>query len=102
VLDGALVFVPGEIPRRGVFALWGKGLGTAKLELVFPRTNGLRKRLVSADLIPLAEALPALLAIDPDQRAGQPMRRSGPGLGGGRGCGRGPGGPRQASADRRR
>ena len=72
-----MVFVPGEIPRRGVFALWGKGSGSAKLELVFPGgTYGIRKRLVSADLIPLAEALPVLLAIDPDQRAGQPMRRS--------------------------
>jgi hypothetical protein len=77
VLDGELVFIPGEIPRLGVFALWGKGSGSAKLELVFPGgTYGIRKRLVSADLIPLAEALPALLAIDPDQRAGQPMRRS--------------------------
>ncbi len=77
MLDGELVFVPGEIPRRGVFALWGKGSGSAKLELVFPGgTYGIRKRLVSADLIPLAEALPALLAVDPDDRAGRPMRRS--------------------------
>jgi hypothetical protein len=30
VLDGELVFVPSEIPRRGVFALWGKGSGSAK------------------------------------------------------------------------
>ena len=61
MLDGELVFVPSEIPRRGVFALWGKGSGSAKLELVFPGgTYGIRKRLVSADLIPLAEALPAL------------------------------------------
>jgi hypothetical protein len=66
VLDGELVFVPGEIPRRGVFAHWGKGSGSAKLELVFPGgTYGLRKRLVSADLIPLAEALPVLLTIEP-------------------------------------
>jgi superfamily II DNA or RNA helicase len=77
VLDGELVFVPGEIPRRGVFAHWGRGSGSAKLELVFPRgRDGIRKRLVSADLIPLAEALPALLAVDPDERAGRPMRRS--------------------------
>jgi hypothetical protein len=73
VLDGELVFVPNEIPRRGVFALWGKGSGSAKLELVFPGGSyGIRKRLVSADLIPLAEALPALLVIDPGSR----MRRS--------------------------
>jgi len=77
VLDGELVFVPGEIPRHGVFALWGKGSGSAKLELVFPGgTYGIRKRLISADLIPLAEALPALLAIDPEERTGRAVRRS--------------------------
>jgi hypothetical protein len=77
VLDGELVFVPGEIPRRGVFARWGTGSGSAKLELVFPRgPHDLRKRLVSADLIPLGEALPALLALGPDEQAGQRMRRS--------------------------
>jgi len=73
VLDGDLVFVPSEIPRRGVFALWGTGSGSAKIELVFPGgTYGIRKRLVSADLIPLADALPALLSID----AGLRTRRS--------------------------
>ncbi|MGO8894849.1 MAG: DEAD/DEAH box helicase, partial [Streptosporangiaceae bacterium] len=77
MLDGELVFVPGEIPRRGMFALWGKGAGSAKLELVFPGgTYGIRKRLISADLIPLGEALPALLAIDPDERAGRSVRHS--------------------------
>jgi SNF2 domain-containing protein/SNF2 helicase protein/helicase-like protein len=77
VLDGELVFVPGEIPRRGVFARWGTGSGSAKLELVFPRgSHDLRKRVVSADLIPLGEALPALLALGPDEQAGPPMRRS--------------------------
>jgi SNF2-related domain/SNF2 Helicase protein/Helicase conserved C-terminal domain len=77
VLDGELVFVPGEIPRRGVFAHWGKGSGSAKLELVFPGGRyGIRKRLVSADLIPLAEALPVLLTVEPGERVGRPMRRS--------------------------
>ncbi|MGH3227816.1 MAG: DEAD/DEAH box helicase [Streptosporangiaceae bacterium] len=77
MLDGELVFVPGEIPRRGVFAHWGQGSGSAKLELVFPGgTYGIRKRLVSADLIPLAEALPVLLGIGPDEHAGRPTRRS--------------------------
>jgi len=77
VLDGELVFVPNAIPRRGMFAHWGKGSGSAKLELVFPGGRyGIRKRLVSADLIPLAEALPPLLSVDPDQRAGRSMRRS--------------------------
>jgi hypothetical protein len=77
VLDGELVFVPGEIPRRGVFAHWGKGSGSAKLELVFPGGRyGIRKRLVSADLIPLTEALPVLLTVEPGERVGRPMRRS--------------------------
>jgi len=77
VLDGELVFVPGEIPRQGVFAHWGKGSGSAKLELVFPGGRyGIRKRLVSADLIPLTEALPALLTADPGQHPERPMRRS--------------------------
>jgi hypothetical protein len=48
------------LPRRGVFASWGNGpsnpvLGNAKVELVFPGgAHGIRKRLVSAELIPLA------------------------------------------------
>ena len=77
VLDGELVFVPAGIPRRGVFALWGRGSGSAKLELVFPGGRyGIRKRLVSAHLIPLAEALPTLLAADPGEQPGRSMRPS--------------------------
>jgi len=69
VLDGELVFIPGEVPRRGVFAHWGRGTGSAKVELVFPGgTYGIRKRLISADLIPLAEALPTLLTADTGER----------------------------------
>ena len=76
MLDGELIFIPSEIPRRGVFALWGNGSGSAKLELVFPGgTYGIRKRRVSAEIIPLVEALPALLAIDPGH-AGPRMRQS--------------------------
>ena len=60
MLDGELVFVPGKVPRQGMFAHWGRGTGSARVELVFPGgTYGIRKRLVAADLIPLAEALPA-------------------------------------------
>src|ERR1700689_2120569 len=60
-----------------MFAHWGTGSGSAKLELVFPRNpHNLRKRLVSADLIALGEALPELLAIGPDEQAGPPVRRS--------------------------
>ncbi len=69
MLDGEVVFVPSEIPRRGVFAHWGRGSGSARVELVFPGgTYGIRKRLVSADLIPLAEALPAMLAVGAHER----------------------------------
>jgi hypothetical protein len=70
VLDGELVFIPNEIPRRGVFALWGNGPGNpvpgnAKVELVFPGgTYGIRKRMVSAELIGVTEALPLLLSSD--------------------------------------
>ena len=74
MLDGELIFIPGEIPRRGGFAHWGRGAGSAKVELVFPGGRyGIRKRLISADFIPLAEALPALLAVG----AGERMRLSG-------------------------
>ncbi|WP_300609951.1 DEAD/DEAH box helicase [Trebonia sp.] len=70
MLDAELVFVPNEVPRRGVFAAWGRGPGNpvpgnAKVELVFPAgTYGIRKRMVSAELIPLAEALPLLLSAE--------------------------------------
>ena len=66
MLDGEAVFLPSEIPRQGMLALWGTGTGTSKIELVFPGgTYGVRKRLVSATLLPLSEALPQLLAINP-------------------------------------
>jgi hypothetical protein len=67
VLDGNAVFMPDDIPRRGVFALWGTGSGTSKVELVFARgADGLRKRLVTASFLSVAEALPELLSIDPN------------------------------------
>ena len=59
--------MPDDIPRRGVFALWGTGSGTSKVELVFARgADGLRKRLVTASFLCVAEALPELLTIDPN------------------------------------
>jgi hypothetical protein len=67
VLDGDAVFVPDEIPRRGMLALWGTGSGTGKVELVFARgADALRKRLVTARFLSVAEALPELLTIDPN------------------------------------
>jgi hypothetical protein len=80
VLDGDLVFVPSDIPRRGVFASWGKGAGNPvpgndKVELVFPGgTYGIRKRLVSAEFIPVAEALPLLLSTDDASRVRRSVR----------------------------
>jgi hypothetical protein len=80
VLDGDLVFVPSDIPRRGVFASWGKGAGNPvpgndKVELVFPGgTYGIRKRLVSAEFIPVAEALPLLLGTDDASRVRRSVR----------------------------
>ena len=60
VLDGEAVFVPGVLPREGRFAFWGAGPGPDKVELVFAGgTYGIRKRLVSADLVPVADALPS-------------------------------------------
>ena len=67
MLKGEAVFVPDVIPRRGVFAFWGTGSGRDKVELVFAGGRyGIRKRLVSADLVPVADALPMLLAVDPE------------------------------------
>jgi hypothetical protein len=68
VLDGDAIFVPSEIPRQGKLALWGTGSGSDKIELVFAGgTYGVRKRLVPATLVPVAEVLPMLLAIDPNE-----------------------------------
>ncbi|MGE5133652.1 MAG: hypothetical protein ACM32E_12175 [Gemmatimonadota bacterium] len=59
MLDGDAVFVPGDIPRQGGFAFWGAGPGPDKVELVFPGgTYGVRKRQVTATLVPVAEILP--------------------------------------------
>ena len=59
--------MPGEVPRAGWFALWGVGAGPDRVEVVVPcNTWGVRKRWVAATLVSVAEALPALLAVDPD------------------------------------
>jgi SNF2-related domain/SNF2 Helicase protein/Helicase conserved C-terminal domain len=72
VLEGEAVFVPDVVPRRGVFAFWGTGSGQGKVELVFAGGRyGVRKRLVSAHFVPVADALPMLLAVDP-HAASQP------------------------------
>ena len=79
MLDGEAVFIPDPIPRRGTFAFWGTGSGPAKVELVFAGGRyGIRKRLVSADLVPVADALPMLLSVNPEtaSRPDAPVRRS--------------------------
>jgi hypothetical protein len=79
MLDGEAVFVPSEIPRHGMLALWGAGTGSSKIELVFRGgTYGVRKRVVSATLLPVADALPQLLAVDSNAAGltGPTVRRS--------------------------
>ena len=79
MLDGEAVFIPDLIPRRGVIAFWGTGSGSGKVELVFAGGRyGIRKRLVSADLVPVADALPMLLSVNPEtaSRPDVPVRRS--------------------------
>jgi hypothetical protein len=69
VLDGELVFVPGEIPRRVCSPTGVAAPDPPKSSWSFPAAPyGIRKRLISADLIPLAEALPSLLAVEDSER----------------------------------
>jgi superfamily II DNA or RNA helicase len=55
-------FVPADPPRAGALAVWGDGQGPDELELVLPVGGGTRRRRVRGRLLPLASALPALLA----------------------------------------
>jgi len=55
-------FLPGDPPRAGVLAVWGGGQGPDELDLVLPAGAGTRRRRVRGRLLPLASALPALLA----------------------------------------
>jgi hypothetical protein len=55
-------FVPADPPRAGALALWGDGQGSDELDLVVPAGRGTRRRRVRGRLLPLASALPALLA----------------------------------------
>ncbi|MGH3274771.1 MAG: SNF2 helicase-associated domain-containing protein, partial [Streptosporangiaceae bacterium] len=79
MLHGEAVFIPDVIPRRGVFAFWGGSPGPGEVELVFAGGRyGIRKRLVSAHLVPVADALPMLLGVDPGaaSRPDPPVRRT--------------------------
>jgi superfamily II DNA or RNA helicase len=64
-LAGEAVFLPGDPPRAGALALWGPGVDDAddEVELVLPAGRSLRRRREPARLVPLAEALPGLLAL---------------------------------------
>ena len=55
-------FVPADPPRAGVLAVWGDGQGSDELDLVLPAGRGTRRRRVRGRLLPVASALPALLA----------------------------------------
>jgi hypothetical protein len=55
-------FVPADPPRAGALAVWGDGQGSDELDLVLPAGRGTRRRRVRGRLLPLASALPVLLA----------------------------------------
>jgi hypothetical protein len=55
-------FVPADPPRAGALAVWSDGQGPDELDLVLPAGEGTRRRRVRGRLLPLASALPALLA----------------------------------------
>jgi SNF2-related domain/SNF2 Helicase protein/Helicase conserved C-terminal domain len=55
-------FVPADPPRAGALALWGDGQGNDQLDLVLPVGGGARRRRFRGRLLPVASALPALLA----------------------------------------
>jgi superfamily II DNA or RNA helicase len=60
-------FLPDAVPRRGSFAFWRTGGGPDQVELVFDGGQyGVRKRMVSARVLPVTAALPGLLSIDPN------------------------------------
>jgi hypothetical protein len=63
------VFLPGDPPRAGGFAVWGDGQGPDEIELVLPAGRSVRRRRVRARLLPLATALPALLAAPANELA---------------------------------
>jgi hypothetical protein len=65
--DLAAVFVPGDPPRAGGFAVWGDGHASDDIELVLPAGRGVRRRRVRGRLLPLVTALPALLTASADE-----------------------------------
>jgi superfamily II DNA or RNA helicase len=69
------VFVPGDPPRTGLFALWGDGFGIdaplppgriSDVELVLPTTKMVRRRREPARLVDLPDALSWLVGLPAD------------------------------------
>jgi superfamily II DNA or RNA helicase len=61
----AAVFLPAALPRDGRFAFWdpeGKATGSDELVIVRQQGTSARRRTVPAVLLPIAEALPLLVA----------------------------------------
>ncbi|KAA9158386.1 DEAD/DEAH box helicase [Amycolatopsis acidicola] len=59
------IYVPSDPPRDGVLALWGDGVpGESPIELVLPKGKAFRRGKVDARVLPLAEAIPGLLAVE--------------------------------------
>jgi superfamily II DNA or RNA helicase len=55
-------FIPADPPAAGAFAVWGDGQGSDEFDLVLSAGRGMRRRRVRGRRLPLASALPALLA----------------------------------------
>jgi superfamily II DNA or RNA helicase len=55
-------YVPSDPPRDGVLALWGGDGGDTPIELVLPAGKSFRRTKVDASVVPLAKAIPRLLA----------------------------------------
>jgi superfamily II DNA or RNA helicase len=55
-------YVPSDPPRDGVLALWGGEGGDTPIELVLPAGKAFRRTKVDASVVPLAQAIPRLLA----------------------------------------
>ncbi|WP_199431821.1 DEAD/DEAH box helicase [Qaidamihabitans albus] len=57
-------YLPADPPREGALALWGDIAGDTPVELVLPAGSTYRRTRVDARVLPLADALPALLSTD--------------------------------------
>ncbi|WP_106176693.1 DEAD/DEAH box helicase [Prauserella shujinwangii] len=60
-------YLPADPPRDGSLALWGDGSGDTRVQLVLPAGRSFRRTTVDAHVLPLADALPRLLAAGDDQ-----------------------------------